>query len=381
MRSDPSQDRSGRTAGCERIRTPDGSVWAVARAPAGVDGGVDLGWRLAAADGAEADPDIPWAWRWLGELADLAAAHPGWFTDLAVIPNGDPPQPLAEDSPFHGWLLVQVEEGGTDSVSLLELVPITGAEIVAQRTVGAAGLFDLLADAGVWGAPVRAWRAEVLPGAPAEASTEEAGLLTVAARAIASTRAAVAEHQRRMGSLELLRQRIHPPAWLTTEDEDPLHIVFADQWILRKHGSVLWGHIVEANDLLRTADREDHPATVAWSLDPWFDRAVDDLRRIASALADPELRRRRDGETARFARRLDEHVGRIMQWPVPTTLTGGRQVLLTSILVHRPHLPDGRLDASLLPLLLAPGRSQAAMILPMGEWTAELRDLWRALAR
>jgi hypothetical protein len=314
------------------------------------------------------------------ELATMATEHPGWFTDLAVIPNGDPPQPLIEDSPFHGWMLVQVRDGGTDQVPLLDMVPITGAEIVAQRAIGAAGLFDLLAEAGVWGAPIRGWRAEVLPSGPAR-DDGAADQLAVTARAITSTRMAVAEHQGRMGSIELLRQRIHPPAWLTTEEEDPLHLVFADQWILRMHGSVLWGHVVEANDLLRLPSGDDHPATVAWSLDPWFDRAVDDLRRIADALGDPDLRRRSDGETARFARRLTEHVGRVMQWPVPASLTGGRQVFLTSIIVHRPHLPDGQLRSPLVPLLVAPGRSQAAMILPMAEWSAELRELWNALAR
>jgi hypothetical protein len=380
MPSDPSPAARVPAAECQRIRTPDGAIWAVARAPAGVAGGVDLGWRLTAADGTEADPDIPWAWRWLRELADLAAAHPGWFTDLAVIPNGDPPGPLAEGSPFQGWLLVRVEDGGSDEVPMLELLPITGAEIVAQRTLGAAALFDLLAEARVWGAPVRAWRPEVLAGAPA-VTAAEAGLLAVAPRAITGTRMAVAAHQERMGSIELLRQRIHPPAWLTTEEEDPLHLVFADQWILRKHGSVLWGHVVEANDLLRLPGGDDHPATVVWSLDPWFDRAVDDLWRIADALGDPDLRRRSDGETARFARRLTEHVGRVMQWSVPASLTSGRQVFLTSILVHRQHLPDGRLGSPLVPLLVAPGRSQAAMILPVAEWSPDLLDLWSALAR
>ncbi len=388
MRSFQLGEAGGWPTGCECVRTGDGAIWAVVRAPTGMVGGVDLALRVGRGDDdagiAEGNPDIDWAWRWLAECAELASRHPGWFDHLTVIPNGDPPEPLAEHSPYHAWMLVRVADADdapepTEMVPVLEMVPITGAEFVAQRTLGAAGLFDLLVSSQVWGRPIRAWRADSLPARPV--ADGDSAAFASAATAIATTRQAVVAHQGHMGSLELLRGRIHPPAWLTTEDEDPLHLVFADQWILRRHGWVVWGHIAEANDLLRLATGDDHPATVVWSLDPWFDHAVDDLRRIAGDLRDPELGRRSEGETARFARRLSEHVGRVMQWPVPASLAGGRQVILTSILVHRPHLPDGQLASPVVPLLIAPGRSQAAMILPVAEWSPELCDLWAALAR
>jgi hypothetical protein len=381
---DPAGDDAD-DARIEVIRRPgSGMAWVLARG----DGirAVDLGLRVPES-WDRPDAVVPdWPWRWLGQMAELAASRPDWFVDLGVVPNGDPPEPLDPGCPFAGWLLVEVEpatDGDAGRIPLLELVPLTVDELVLARVASPAALADLLADAAVLGAPLDPERGSPLAAmaAAGDAGGPAAdGLLEAVAAALRETRATLARRQERMGSLALLRGRIAPPAWLSTDDEDPLHLIYADQWILRRYGQVVWSHVAEANDLLGSDDGDDHPATVVWSLDPWFDRAVDDLRRIAEAVRDPPRAARPDSETARFARQAAAHVGRIMQWPLPAGLTGGRTVMLTSIVVHRDHLPGRILGAPLLPLLVAPGRTLAAMPLPAAEWSAGLRDLWRGLA-
>lgn len=148
---------------------------------------------------------------------------------------------------------------------------------------------------------------------------------------------------------------------------------------LMREGRVVWSCVVQANySIWQPGDNDSgyHGVyDVAGALDdrPWV------LADVAGALgamkdthpADPELRA--------AAYRLTDELDHCPRHPVPAALTGGIAVNLGAILLHRRRLPGRRLQGKLLPVVIAPGRSDFAMVPPLGAWPAELARRWEEL--
>ena len=82
-----------------------------------------------------------------------------------------------------------------------------------------------------------------------------------------------------------------------------------------------------------------------------------------------------DPDEARFARMVSYELGRDFRVTVPEKLSGGLDLTYTTIMVHRRHLPEGRLAVPYFPLLIHP-ESRAAMILPARFWPDDFLEEW-----
>ncbi len=174
------------------------------------------------------------------------------------------------------------------------------------------------------------------------------------------------------------RRHFSPPTpmWMWFNRRDELWTLYRERMRVLETGQVVWAALVQANQLLFEPGTLDCPAAAVYGLDPSFDRDPDELRRIAHELfalkgttpADPALRQAADDITNEMARRYNMRL--------PDALTGGRDVYMTCIMVHRRHLPTGYLTQGLFPLVVAPGQTPATMILPSRYWGPELRFFW-----
>ena len=62
---------------------------------------------------------------------------------------------------------------------------------------------------------------------------------------------------------------------------------------------------------------------------------------------------------------LDDELGREFAFPIPKSITGGRQVFLSTLVAIREHLPKKRLQDGILPLLVyREGKHPDALYLP-----------------
>src|SRR6478672_6904744 len=61
-------------------------------------------------------------------------------------------------------------------------------------------------------------------------------------------------------------------------------VLYRDQTILLQQGIVVWGRLVQANNLLFKPGRWDHPAVIVCSPDPIFHSSLSELTRIAREL-------------------------------------------------------------------------------------------------
>jgi Suppressor of fused protein (SUFU) len=113
-------------------------------------------WKLDAAS----LNDARWNWplRQLASIADLPSTQSTWLGWGEVIPNGDPPRPLAPSTKLSGAVIVPSLLVPQDfyelkiaahSIAFFCLLPLYQEEMGLQRAKGVNHLFETLVDAGV----------------------------------------------------------------------------------------------------------------------------------------------------------------------------------------------------------------------------------------
>src|SRR5687768_5921828 len=168
---------------------------------------------------------------------------------------------------------------------------------------------------------------------------------------------------------------LQPPGWCRLW-RDPLMQFYNSQEQIRQHGQIVWGHLVQANNLLYEPGSDDCPASAIFSLDPWFDDHLDELEAIAHRLLALKETSPNDPLAAPIARYLTAETERQVSLPVPRHRTGGREVYIGDIMVHRKHLPNGYLSVSFFPVVVLPGHGM--MMVPSRFWGDALATAWSA---
>jgi hypothetical protein len=171
-----------------------------------------------------------------------------------------------------------------------------------------------------------------------------------------------------------------PPPWVTDE---PAHLFYhrtlADRAILCREGQIVWSRLVRRNKRLWERGDRDHPGRAVYGLDPTLNGTRDRLEEISGTLLAAEHTPPPNRAHELVVDVLTSATAPTVRVPVPVALTGGaRHVYLTSVIVVRSHLPDGYLRNNVLPLIVAPDRTPATMILPSRYWPDWLLQQWRA---
>lgn len=177
---------------------------------------------------------------------------------------------------------------------------------------------------------------------------------------------------RRPGPLERLYLRVRPPGWCKTDD---LLAVFRDRGKLLGEGDIVPAVLVQANAALFERGADDAPANVIYTTDAEAEQPVARMLEVARRIFALKDTKPEDPDEARFARMVSYELGRDFRVTVPDRLSGGLDLTYTTIMVHRRHLPEGRLAVPYFPLLIHP-ESRAAMILPARYWPDDFLDEW-----
>ena len=165
------------------------------------------------------------------------------------------------------------------------------------------------------------------------------------------------------------------PPWLKATDR--LAGLSRELDLLLLTGEVVWGALVQANNLLFKPGPHDHPALAIYAADRSFDDRPETLQAIARRLFRLKNTTPEDPAERRLADMITDEMERGLGWMVPKSLTGGEEVLSTTFMVFRSHLPGRRLQSGWFPLLIhhdAPW----IMIVPGVYWPRRLRQRWAA---
>ena len=176
----------------------------------------------------------------------------------------------------------------------------------------------------------------------------------------------------RPGLLERLYLRVRPPRWCRKDD---LLAVFKDRGKLLREGNIVPAVLVQANALLFERGAYDAPANVIYTTDGDAEQPVARMLEVARKIFSLKNTKPEDADEARFARMVSYELGRDFRVTVPEKLSDGLDLTYTTIMVHRRHLPEGRLAVPYFPLLIHP-ESRAAMILPARYWPDDFLEEW-----
>ena len=159
---------------------------------------------------------------------------------------------------------------------------------------------------------------------------------------------------------------------------DPMLGILTDHDALRDRGTVVWGRLVQANQILFDPTNDyTAPANVVYSLDPYFDGRADLLGRIAHGLFARKGTVPGDRELREFVRVVTDERERIMRRELPRGYCGGRSVYFTTCFIRPGHLPVNRIARPVFPLLVNFAETEVVMVVPARFWPPELVARWR----
>jgi hypothetical protein len=167
---------------------------------------------------------------------------------------------------------------------------------------------------------------------------------------------------------------VAPPPWMS--QQEPLHAIIEQQFLLHTKGTIVWGALVQANKMLFTAGLDDCPGTLIYSGDTWFDARPLALRALAQEVFN--LKNAQQGQAPQLAvagLRPSEQE-RPMGRRLPPALTD-KGVYESAFMVFRRHIPGGTLRSGCVPILVHPSTT-AVMVVPCEFWPRQMVELWSA---
>lgn len=162
------------------------------------------------------------------------------------------------------------------------------------------------------------------------------------------------------------------------ESNDGLLQILQDQDRLLARGHVVWGQLVQANQILfDPTNRMTCPANAIYSTDPFFDGRLSLLTSMARGLFAQKGSTRVDRELKEFVAAVTDEMTRVLRREMPHSYTGGRSVCFATCFIQPTHLPFGYLNRPSFPIIVNPEETPTMMLLPSRYWPPELISHWK----
>lgn len=172
--------------------------------------------------------------------------------------------------------------------------------------------------------------------------------------------------------------RVVRPDWLYESPNDELETIFLNLSRLRKEGRVVWGQIIQANNLLFSRGGGDCPGEVVYSLEESASVDPDELGTVATAIESLKHTKPADTELLSIADYLTNEWTRVYGKLVPRSISPTFKCQISTVYFVRKHLPGPAhsLERSLLPLIVSHRSPHVALVLPSRYWPDQLVDWW-----
>ena len=208
--------------------------------------------------------------------------------------------------------------------------------------------------------------------APAEATEADPAMRSL----MAALRRSFGAGRLLQGSKWVRLSHVSPPVKIQTNQADPMRVLYAKQDMLLRKGRIVWAALVPLDKSLSVPGKEDLPALLVYSPDAYFDARPAALAAMAARLAALKTAPAVMPELRRIGQQVRNDSGRPLDFPLPPQMTSF-QVLLTSFMAIRSHLPNSVLTAEWFPVLIHPD-SVIPLIVPSAFWSSGLRAAWDA---
>lgn len=171
------------------------------------------------------------------------------------------------------------------------------------------------------------------------------------------------------------------PLWIRLHKNDDLNVVYRDKDLVFQNGQIYYGYIVQANQMLfEKGNKTDLPANVLYSTHPIAEKCPEFLIELGHEMfrykGKPEeeipveireivkvLTAETDRSSAYFSISMPDPEN-------PERMIENIDVYFCSVIVFHKDLPGKVLQGHFLPVIAAPERSAAVLVLPKEYWTA-----------
>lgn len=166
------------------------------------------------------------------------------------------------------------------------------------------------------------------------------------------------------------RDRMIKPLPYYTGGEFRFDTQFRDQRALLQRGRVVWGAVIEVNDESATADSVE--IAVVYAPGRRFDESPTQLQELGQRLTELD----KSEPFADDDEPWGEKLRRVDKMALPQQWTDGTPCYCGNLLVSLPHLPSGAIRHWLVPILILPEFTDAAIVLPHFYWNELFREEW-----
>jgi hypothetical protein len=168
----------------------------------------------------------------------------------------------------------------------------------------------------------------------------------------------------------LASERVKAPGW--TKRHPALADIAKRQKILLREGDIVWGAVVQANRAMFASGWFNHAGNMIYSLDEAVSATPHILLAGVEEVYAAKGRHGYDADLQAIADMLHGERGAAQDLRVPTHITRGVQCYITNVVFDRSHLPRGKLDVKLMPILVD-ARMSAVIVVPYWHWPKALR--------
>lgn len=164
------------------------------------------------------------------------------------------------------------------------------------------------------------------------------------------------------------------PYWM---ERDPLRRTYKDKKLLRKYGKVTYAALVQANvQMFYPVNGQNipgNPGCVLYSFSENCENAPEHMLELGEYLFSYKDRDDAPDCIRHIVGAITDEHSRSMNQKLDPCVTNGDEIVFTTIMFFRQHLPKNRLIGSVFPVVVAPGHCESVMVLPKRYWTKEMK--------
>jgi hypothetical protein len=174
--------------------------------------------------------------------------------------------------------------------------------------------------------------------------------------------------------------KISKPGWVKEDyfGEDKLLLFFSGQKQLLTQGMIVWGHLIQANQVLYDRGFRNAPGEVVYCRQRNVYPDIDELAEVSDRIAALKNTLPKDPELKVIADYLTDEMVRVFGLSVPHSLSPNLNCAISTVMFSRKHLPNRRLSQSFFPLIISLEEPHVAMLLPSRYWPDELVQIWNS---
>lgn len=168
--------------------------------------------------------------------------------------------------------------------------------------------------------------------------------------------------------------RVPKPLWARMDRADKINTIFRSSDSLFRSGVVVWGHIIQANQLMFEDGSRNCPGELVYSLADVQRVDPHTLASVASDLYSLKGTHPTSPDLAHIAEYLTDEMIRVHGLEVPASISPHVPCRISTTFFVRKHLPFRCLMTPLMPIVVSRSEPHVAMPLPERFWSDTLKE-------